>query len=182
MLQQSDAKAFEELYGRYWFRIFRYAFTKVHQQEVAEDICHDVFLSLWQRRGQVQIQNAEAYLIQAAKFSVIAFYRAKQSDEKHLPVYAGSVPGTHNETEYQLFFRSLEQAWQEALQDLPQKTRDVFQASRIEQLSNREIATRLGLTEKAVEYHITKALREIHLRLKDFFVLLLLVKIIFKNL
>lgn len=182
LLQDSDAKAFEEIYYRYWTRIFRYAITKVHHQEIAEDICHDVFLSLWQRRNEAQIQNAEAYLIQATKFSVINFYRTKQSDEKHLAVYAETLPDPGNETEYQLFFRNLQQAWLDALKDLPQKTKDVFRASRIEQLTNKEIASRLDLTEKAVEYHITKALKEIRLRLKDFFVVLAVLQLFFKNL
>lgn len=174
LLVQSDEKAFEELYYRYWSRIFRYAITKVSHQEAAEDICHEVFLSLWQRRQTLQIQNAEAYLIQATKYSVITYYKSKSSDEKHLSRYAQTQAEVHNETEYTLFFNNLQQSWLQALTNLPQKTQDVFRASRIEHLSNKEIATRFDVTEKAVEYHITKALRQIREQLKEFFLLLLL--------
>lgn len=180
LLADSDAKAFEEIYYRYWNRIFRYAITKVSQQEIAEDICHEVFLSLWQRRQNLKINNAEAYLIQATKYSIITHYKSKSSSEKHLSNYAQSLTSVHNETEYTLFFNNLQQAWLHALKDLPQKTKDVFQFSRIDHLSNKEIAARLELTEKAVEYHITKALRQIREQLKEFFILLLLLtKIIF---
>ena len=179
LLAASDAKAFEELYYRQWSRLFRYAFTKISKQEDAEDICHDVFLSLWQRREALQIANLEAYLIQATKYSVINYYKAKMSDEKHLSTYAQSLEPAHNETEYTLFSNSLQQSWLQALKGLPQKTQDVFRFSRIDHLSNKEIAARLELTEKAVEYHITKALRQIREHLKEFFILVLVLTKLF---
>lgn len=179
LLPQSDERAFEEIYLRHWQRVFRFALGKISSQEIVEDICHDVFLSLWQRRSQVQIANVEAYLIQAVKYSVINYYKSRVSDEKHLEVYAQKVPGTSNETEDALYFNSLQQAWLAALDALPEKTKAVFQFSRIDHLSNREIAGKLQLTEKAVEYHITKALRQLKGDLKDFFVLCLLAAGIF---
>lgn len=174
LLRGSDERAFEELYLRYWQRVFRFALGKVASQVTVEDICHDVFLSLWQRRSQVQIINVEAYLIQAAKYAVINYYKSRISDEKHLGLYAESLPAARNETEDALYFHSLQQAWLAALDALPEKTKAVFQYSRIDHLSNREIAGRLRLTEKAVEYHITKALRQLKGDLKDFFVLFIL--------
>ncbi len=111
LLAESDAKAFEELYYRQWSRLFRYAFTKISKQQDAEDICHDVFLTLWQRRETLQIVNLEAYLIQATKYSVINYYKEKMSDEKHLSNYAQSIELTHNETEYTMFSIGLQQAY-----------------------------------------------------------------------
>jgi RNA polymerase sigma-70 factor (ECF subfamily) len=180
LLPDSDERAFEEIYLRHWQRIFRFALGKMSSQEVVEDICHDVLLSLWQRRSQVQIMNLEAYLIQATKYAVINFYKSRLSDEKHLSSYAESRSGVRNETEDALYFNSLQHAWLTALDALPEKTKTVFQYSRIDHLTNREIAARLQLTEKAVEYHITKALRQLKGDLKDFLPLcLLLGQIIF---
>ncbi len=179
MLPDSDEKAFEEIYRRHWQRVFRFALVKISNKETVEDICHDLFLSLWQRRSQVQIMNLEAYLIQAAKYSVINYYKSRVSDDKHLDIYAKSVTGTSNETEDALYFNSLQQAWLTALETLPEKTKAVFQYSRIDHLTNREIAAKLQLTEMAVEYHMTKALRQLKGELKDFFFLCLLVAELF---
>ena len=99
LLPQSDERAFEEIYLRHWQRVFRFALGKIESKEIVEDICHDVFLSLWHRRGQVQIANVEAYLIQAAKYSVINYYKSRLSDEKHLGAYAQNLPDARNETE-----------------------------------------------------------------------------------
>ena len=173
LLPGSDERAFEEIYLRHWQRIYRFALGKISSQEIVEDLCHDVFLSLWQRRSQVQIANLEAYLVQAAKYSVINYYKSRLSDEKHLGVYAQNLPDARNETEDALYFNSLQHAWLAALDALPEKTKAVFQFSRIDHLSNREIAGKLQLTEKAVEYHITKALRQLKGDLKDFFLLCL---------
>ena len=174
LLPRSDERAFEEIYLRHWQRVFRFALGKITSQEIVEDICHDVFLSLWQRRGQVQIANLEAYLTQAVKYSVINYYKSRVSDEKHLGVYAQTLAASRNETEDALYFNNLQYAWLAALDALPGKTKVVFQLSRIDHLSNREIAVKLQLTEKAVEYHITKALRQLKGDLKDFFLLCLL--------
>ncbi len=76
-LLNSDSKAFEEIYLRYWKRIFRYAMSRISKQEVVEDICHEVFLSLWQRREVSSINVLEAYLIQSAKFAILNYYKAE---------------------------------------------------------------------------------------------------------
>lgn len=174
MLSRSDERAFEAIYRRHWQRVFRFALGKISSQEAVEDICHEVFLSLWQRRGQTQIANLEAYLVQSVKYAVINYYKSRLSNEKHLGAYAQLRPGARNETEDALYFNSLQQAWLAALDALPEKTKVVFQYSRIDQLTNREIAGKLQLTEKAVEYHITKALRQMKGDLKDFLPLCLL--------
>ncbi|HVF96256.1 MAG TPA: sigma-70 family RNA polymerase sigma factor [Flavisolibacter sp.] len=171
-LTQSDERAFEEIYLRYWQRVFRIAFGRIGEQVVVEDICHEVFLSLWQRRIQLQINNLEAYLTQAAKYAVINVYKASVRDETHLAKYAQTLSNTHSDAEDSVFLNSLQQAWVTALDALPGKTKAVFQFSRIDHLSNREIAEKLELTEKAVEYHITKALKHLKVSLKDFFVFL----------
>ena len=76
MLSRSDTGAFDEIYRRYWVVVFRYAVGKVHTQQIAEDLCQDVFVSLWQRRNAVAIQHLEAYLVQATKFGVLNYIRA----------------------------------------------------------------------------------------------------------
>lgn len=180
LMPEPDERAFEEIYLRHWQRVFRFALSKIASQEIVEDLCHDVFLSLWQRRSIVQIVNLEAYLIQATKYAVINYYKSRLSSEKHLGNYAELLRGANNETEDALYFNSLQHAWLTALDALPEKTKVVFQYSRIDHLSNREIAGKLQLTEKAVEYHITKALRQLKVDLKDFLLFFILVtKIIF---
>lgn len=171
LLRRSDTKAFEEIYQRYWVVVFRYAVGKVHTRQIAEDLCQDVFVTLWQRRAAVAIQNLEAYLIQAAKYSVLNHVRLKVQDRKHVD-FAKEQQGFAAETENTAAFRSLMDAWEKALASLPSKTGEVFRLSKLEDYSNKEIGDILHLTEKAVEYHITKSHKLLRFQLRDFIVLL----------
>ena len=169
-LLHSDSKAFEEIYLRYWKRIFRYAMSRISKQEVVEDICHEVFLSVWQRRGVSGINNLEAYLIQSAKFAILNYYKAEFSNEKHLNIYAQYIKSEYNETDYPAFLNNLQEAWITALESLSDKTKTIFKFSRLDYLTNKEIAQRLQLSEKAVEYHISKALVHLREKLGDFLI------------
>lgn len=176
-LAQSDAKAFNEIYRRYWESVFRYAVSKVHTQQIAEDLCQDVFVSLWQRRGAVAIQNLKAYLFQSAKYSILKHIRLQIQDRMHLQFVKGNNDAAR-ETENAANVRGLMQAWEKAVSSLPPKTQEVFRLSSIEDCSNKEIASRLQLSEKAVEYHITKSYKSIRLQLRDFVALLCLLVLI----
>lgn len=173
MLSRSDPKAFNEIYRRYWVVVFRYAVCKVHTQEIAEDLCQDVFVSLWQRRNVVSIQNLEAYLIQATRFGLLNHIRVKIKDKKYQHLSA-DYPDTDNETENSICLHSLMNAWEKAVYNLPPKTQEVFRLSKVDNYTNKEIASYLHLTEKAVEYHITRSFKILRLQLKDFLFLLLL--------
>ncbi len=177
LLCQSDMKAFDEIYRRYWIVVFKYAVGKVHTQEIAEDICQDVFVSLWQRRNAVSIQNLEAYLVQATKYNILNHIRSKVQEKKHIS-HVKLYKVTDNDTENTAALRRLMTAWEKAISNLPEKTQQVFRLSNVEDYTNKEIADMMELTEKAVEYHITKSYKNIRLQLKDF-VLLLCISLLF---
>ena len=168
LLKNSDKKAFEEIYRRYWAAVFRYAIGKVHTQQVAEDLCQDLFVSLWQRRAVVTIKNIEAYLIQATKYGVLNHIRLKIQDRKHLSV--ANVQPEFVASQNRAGLQNLMHAWDKALALLPPKTGEVFRLSKLEDYSNKEIAGVMHITEKAVEYHITKSHKIMRLQLRDFIV------------
>lgn len=167
-LCKSDEKAFEAIYHRYWSNVFRFAITRVHEQAIAEDLCHDIFLSLWQRRHVLTIRCLEAWLIQSVKYSVINHLKGQLTDKQYVQGLWSVKDGSDRQTEYAIEFNNLYLAWQTGIKNLPQRSKEIFQLSKIQHRSNKEIAYQLNLTEKAVEYHITKALKILRIHLKDF--------------
>jgi RNA polymerase sigma-70 factor (family 1) len=179
LLSHSDEKAFEEIYHRYWTQVFRFAITKVHRQDIAEDLCHDVFLSLWQRRSILSIIHLEAFLIQSVKYGIINYIKANLMHEKHLQRFNATIKTEDVEGEYDIYFNDLNEAWHRALKALPRKSQEIFRLSKVENFSNKEVASQLNLSEKAVEYHITKALKIMRLHLKEFIgLLIILIRIV----
>lgn len=168
LLQTSDEHAFRELYQRYWKKLFTTACYKLKSKEAAEEIVQNIFVSLWEKRATLQIDSLEDYLYIAVKYKVINYVESlmvRQAGQKQL---AGNT--TDESTEATIMINDLHAAIQQALKQLPAKTREVFTMSRFERCSVREIARHMGLTEKAVEYHITQSLKLMRVSLKDYMV------------
>ena len=78
-------KGFETIYRKYYRKLFGVAFGILKQQEKAEGIIHDVFLSVWERRDQINIDTSlEGYLMTSVKLSVLAHIRQSKTRKRHL--------------------------------------------------------------------------------------------------
>lgn len=169
LLQASDEYAFRELYHRYWKKLFTTACYKLKSKEAAEEIVQNIFVSLWEKRATFQIENLENYLYIAVKYKVINYVSSLMVREAGQKQLAGNT--TDESTEATIMINDLHAAIQQALTQLPAKTRAVFTMSRFDKYSVREIARHMNLTEKAVEYHITQSLKLLRVSLKDYMVI-----------
>jgi RNA polymerase sigma-70 factor (family 1) len=160
LIQDGQEAAFTEIYNRYWERLIATGYYYTRSKEAAEEIVHDVLMGLWLRRDSLEIQSLPAYLGTAVKFSV---FKAMSRDKRRRELLAGhlSAQDMHNETEQQLDARFLEEFLKGVVDQLPEKARLVFVYSREDALSVKDIAQKMDLSSKSVEYHMTKALKTI---------------------
>ncbi len=161
-----DRRAFHELYRRFFDRLFNYIYPKIHEKESTQDIIQDLFVNLWQRRKGLSIENIDAYLIKASKNLIISNYRKKLAREKQEAHWASDLSSDGNFTLENIMEVDLNSRYQQGLELLPEKCQKVFVLSR-NGFTNREVAIQMGISEKTVEQHITKALRVLRLHLKD---------------
>jgi RNA polymerase sigma-70 factor (family 1) len=168
LLKANDEQAFKEIYTRYWKPVFETAWHRLASKETAKELVQTIFLRIWEKRHSIQITHLQGYLQTAIKNSVINNIEAALVHKKYLQhmVHTGST--ACEGTESFLTFHELSEAIEKAIATLPEKTRQVFRLSRFHYLSIREIATRLNISEKAVEYHITQSLKTLRLYLKDY--------------
>jgi len=160
LVRKGQEAAFTEIYNRYWERLVATGYYYTRSKQAAEEIVNDVLMGLWLRKETLIIQSLPAYLGTAVKFAVFkALARMKRREE----ILACQTPygEAHNETEQQLDARFLEEYVQGIVERLPEKARLVFTYSRDEDMSVREIAGKMELSPKSVEYHMTKALKTI---------------------
>lgn len=170
LVRHDDEKAFEALFDRYWERAHCVAFSKLKSREVAQEIVHDLFLNFWERRHTLEVENFSHYLHVAIKYKAITYISRQLSRNRHLSDYHHQLPQHANQTEHEVNLDDLTKALEEGMKELPLKTQEVFRLNRIEGRSVSEIARQLNLTEKAIEYHITRSRKELRLYLKDFLV------------
>jgi RNA polymerase sigma-70 factor (family 1) len=176
-LRNGDASAFEEIFRLYWKPLYTTAKLKLHSHDDAEEVIQGIFSALWEQRGKLAIDNLSAYLQASVRNRVINVIRARITQQKYWAHYGKFIPTTQNTTENLVVFDDLNDVLEAAVSRLPEKSRKVFKLSRLEGRSNSEIAHLLKVSEKAIEYHLTKSLREIRLHIKDyitFFIFLLI--------
>jgi len=168
LLENDDAQAFEAIYRRYWRQLYGFVYQQSGSKEEAEEIVHDLMLSLWQNRQRTQVQNLKIYFFIAARNLTNKFIKSQINLRKY--------------REYQLLHEVMEQvdadeifnvnefekAVDIVLKKMPEKTAMIFKMSKFEELPVKKIAEQMELTEKAVEYHITKSLKMLRQHLQGF--------------
>lgn len=159
-LREGDSTALDELFRRYYAELCRIALRFVRNEQEAEDIIQDLFISIWEKRD-TQREDLEAvgpYLKRAARNRSLNYLR----DQKRIPVADGEVPQTiaalagADDALNQDELRSRIHA---AIDALPERCRLVFVMSKIEEMPQKEIAAALDISPKTVENQMTRAYR-----------------------
>lgn len=158
-LMGGDRNAFAEIYERYWSPLYQLAYQKVRSREIAEELVQNLFVSLWVKRGETTIRELRPYLFTALRFSIINHIESDQVHERFITHYESFMRQTSVQPTDELALRDLTDAIERSLHTLPEQTQQVFRLSRFDCLTIPEIAARLNLSEKTIQYHLSKALR-----------------------
>lgn len=128
----------------------------------------DIFKSLWERRDDLELEKVSNYLIRSAKFKTFEYIRNKSIRQKHIEIKYQDSSHAINCTEERVLYNSLQQKVNQLIDALPHQCKRVFRMSREQGLSNRQIASSLLISERAVEYHITRAINMLKLKLSSY--------------
>ncbi len=167
-LREGDENAFAHIFKKHWYQLYSVAYAKLQSHELAEEVVQDLLVTLWEKRNVLLITNLTHYLNASLKNRCIDQLRKKITQEKYFEHCRAYFPSANANGENAA---ELTQAIEKAISILPEKTRDIFVLNRIEGLPNREIARRHNLTEKSVEYHVTKSLKQLRQYLKEYLII-----------
>lgn len=151
-----DKKLFEVLYKKYYQQLFAIAYRYLGQVEIAEEVVHDVFITIWNKAGQLNIQySMKSYLFKAVINSALNHIKKEKADAEKRMAYlfikdkefADEEPDETDE----LLLKGLE----EALELLPAKCKQVMYLSRFGKLKQQEIALQMDISVKTVKNHLT---------------------------
>lgn len=165
LIKQGDQIAFRHLFYQYADSLERFITYYIHDREKSQDLVLDIFTYIWENRQNFEIkQTLKAYLFQAARNKSFTYIR-----DKKIPVYLEEMEGMEIVQNYdsELELQELHHLIEEAVSLLPDKCREIFRKSREENLTNKEIAGQLYISEKTVEGQITIALKKIRIHLGD---------------
>ncbi len=173
LLSKGDEKAFTEIYNRYWEKLLFLGSIKLRSLAVAEELVQDIFLDLWNRRAELNITGSlESYLAVSMKYKVINAQVRLMRTEKHLKE-AGSIANLQrNTTEEWVQFQELRQRLSALVSKLPERCRITYELKNETGLSQKQIADRLNISEKAVEANLARAMKALRSAINQLFSLL----------
>lgn len=167
-LKKGDAKAFESIYQNYWDGVLKACERYTGSFDDAYELTQEIFCSLWKRRASLRDDiELGSYLHQAAKWQSFRLLRDRHRQQEGKSIYAEGLRETYSISPIEL--KELEQASAEQLNLIPEPSRTIFLLSRQEHLTYAEIANRMNLSVKSIEYHISKVLRCLRRELNEYF-------------
>ncbi|MDA0196809.1 MAG: RNA polymerase sigma-70 factor [Bacteroidetes bacterium] len=147
---------FRQLFDQYFKQVKNFIYYKLGDVDAAEDIAQECFVKVWENRQKVKPESAKSYLYTIANNLTINQLKRQKVILKFL---SRRPKLEHNENpEFAMQLEEFSLHLQKAVSNLSEKQRIVFLMNRIDSLTYAEIATRLGISVKAVEKRMTGAL------------------------
>ena len=165
LIKEDDRIAFENIYNKYWSKLYLSAYNILRDRQIAEDIIQDIFVQLWLKRSSNNIQNLSSYLYTSVRFQV--FKKIRDGKVKvDLMEHADQLV-INSDIESNIHLKEVNRRLEESIELLPEKCKEIYILSRKQFLSAKDIALRLKLSSKTVENQLTIAFRRIRSNMAD---------------
>ncbi|GAA4312982.1 RNA polymerase sigma-70 factor [Mucilaginibacter gynuensis] len=162
LLAGGNQEVFAQIYDKYWQKLFAYAYNLMKDTDQCEDLIQDVFISLWERRETLRIENLKAYLFSSVRYSV---YRVNKqqgtrgslsltNDFELADIKASAADDSVISAELQL-------AYEQLLDKMPPQRKRVFQMRHEDNLTTNVIAEKLQIAQKTVQNHLVNSYQQI---------------------
>lgn len=172
LLQQGDKDAYRQLFIKYYSPLCEYASQYISDDD-SEELVQELMLSLWEARENLVIETSlKSYLFISTKHRCLNAIRKNQYHERiHNQIYE-KIKDQFEDPDY-YFVNELTDNIHKAIENLPETYRETFTLSRFGEKTNVQIAEKLGISVKTVEYRISQALKILRIKLKDYLPLLI---------
>ena len=159
----------ETLFLDYWPKLISWLYPVVRCRDTAAELTQEAYLRLLAFSGQQAIRHPRAFLYQTAKNLALDHLRKDKVQAVHVTDLdeAAQVPSDQPSAERALLDRERVDQFLAAMETMPPRSREVFVLHRVHELSYRQIAKRLNISESAVEKNIMRALTHCRRALQD---------------
>jgi len=169
LLKEDNSYAYTEIFERYNTLLIRHAFKLLSNDEEAYDVVQDVFLTLWQKRAEVSINSSlSAYLFTAVKNRIFKLFAHKEVVIRYAASISAFLLEGYNIVENEILEKELSELIRKEINALPARMREVFLLNKTEELSYKEIAQRLGISDQTAKQQVYKALKILKPKIDQF--------------
>ena len=172
-MQLGKEEAFDFIFRKYYKVLVVQAIRFVHDQDSAQSLVQDCFIRFWEKRQELfNVENLHSYLFFMVRNRCVDHLREQQRSNHYQITNQTDIPEFI--TEEKIDANDLSSHLWEAIANLPDRCRKAFEYSRIDGLTYQQIANRMGISNKAVEALVSRALKSLRTNLIDFLGILIL--------
>lgn len=174
LFKKGDDAAFELIYERYWQLLYVAACKVLADEDEAKDVVQEVFISLLHRGSSLEINvTLSAYLYSAVRYKVFDYISKKKVRQNHLDSLDQYISAGNCPTDRALIEKEIKAEIEKEIQNLPAKMKEVFELSRKDELSYKQIADTLNISDKTVKKQISNALKLLKPKFTNYYSLII---------
>ena len=170
------SNSFNAIYTAYYKRSFLFVKSYVHDELVAEDIVSESLMKLWERMNSQPVEHVGSYLFNILKNSALDQLKHEAVERKAFKSLNEYLTREHEIRisvlqacdPNEIFSTEIQQIFQSTLANIPDKSRKIFEMSRYQNKTNKEIAEVFHISIKGVDYHIALTIKAFRISLKDY--------------
>lgn len=160
LLKAGNTIAYTEIYDRYFQLMFIFAYRKLNDEELAKDFVQELFTKVWMKKDAISPNgNLAQYLYISLRSRIFDYFAHQKVQSKFIDFLGTYAESTTEQTDHLIREKQLTAYIEGQIAKLPAKMRAVFELSRNEHMSNREIADHLNTTESNISQHISSAVK-----------------------
>jgi RNA polymerase sigma-70 factor (family 1) len=160
-VRMSNQAAFNSLFERYWIRLYKTAHYYLDDSEACAEIVNDVFVSIWKRRQELEIVSFAAFMQTSIRYQIYKHRKAVKLDIVFNETLITDIKHETNEGDTRIQQQEFYQEFHEYLGQLPKRCQEIFELSRIDCMTNQEIASKLNISTRTVENQLSLALKHL---------------------
>jgi RNA polymerase sigma-70 factor (ECF subfamily) len=162
-IKHGDENAFKEFFDAHYDALFVFLRNRNISRESAEDLIQKAFLYIWEHRKRIKPDlSLKSYLYRIA-YTRMLNYLEQEPNHANLDEHVNGTKKTPLDT---IEYKDLNSAFEEAVSDLPERRRAVFESCFIEDLTYKETAEQLSISVKTVENHMALAFKDLRRKLE----------------
>ncbi|PYF74178.1 RNA polymerase sigma factor [Pedobacter nutrimenti] len=165
-LRLGDAMAFTEIYERFFGVLYQHALHRLKDEAAAKDVVQGLFETLWFKRNEILLKTSLTnYLYTAVRNRALKVIAHQNVTAAYAEKQISFVRPDEGLTDHRIRERQLAAIIEKEVQSLPPKMKEVFELSRKNNYTHKEIAAQLGITEQSVRSHVKNALKILRVKL-----------------
>jgi len=169
-VKNGNREAWSHVIKLYYKPLYMFILSMVKETNISEELVQDVFVNFWVKREKITITSSlKAYLYRASRNHTLNYLKRRKFELDYQKGLAQTTKNYQTDTEDRVHYDELERHLYGAIDDLPDKCREIFKMSRFEELTYKEISDALGIPVRTVHYQIGLALKELRTKLKSLY-------------